>query len=171
MKTTVWASSTPRTTPPCVDSDGNLQPGFSDPKQCAAAGVVSNDPAGNSAGTYNGVLTPYDLTRGGGLYRYFGHTDVKELALYAEDQIKTGNWLFNVGIRGDLYNGLTVARQGGATRLRREQRQADQHGAPCFLCAHFGNAVQREPGAVQFRLLQCRSVPAPRLHARRILHT
>ncbi|MDT7813192.1 MAG: hypothetical protein QOJ42_3108, partial [Acidobacteriaceae bacterium] len=96
---------------PCVDSNGNPQPGFSDPTQCAAAGLVSNDPAVNPTGTYNGVLTPYDLTRGGGLYSYFGHTDVKELALYAEDQIKTGNWLFNVGIRGDLYNGLTVARQ------------------------------------------------------------
>ena len=33
---------------------------------------------------------------------------MKELALYAEDQIKAGNWLFNLGIRGDLYNGLTV---------------------------------------------------------------
>ena len=57
------------------------------------------------------LLAPYDLTRGGSLYSYFGHTDVKELALYIEDQIKAGNWLFNVGIRGDLYNGLTVARQ------------------------------------------------------------
>jgi hypothetical protein len=96
---------------PCVDSNGNAQPGFSNPAQCAAAGLVSNDPAVNPTGTYNSILTPYDLTRGGGLYSYFGHTDVKELALYAEDQIKTGNWLFNVGIRGDLYNGLTVARQ------------------------------------------------------------
>jgi hypothetical protein len=65
----------------------------------------------NPAGTYNSLLTPYDLTRGGSLYSFLGHTDVKELALYIEDQIKTGNWLFNVGIRGDLYNGLTVARQ------------------------------------------------------------
>ena len=96
---------------PCVDGDGNPQPGFSDPTQCAAAGLVSNDPAVNPTGTYNSVLAPYDLTRGGGLYSYFGHTDVKELALYIEDQIKAGNWLFNVGIRGDLYNGLTVARQ------------------------------------------------------------
>ena len=96
---------------PCVDVNGNPQPGFSDPTQCAAAGLVSNDPAVNPAGTYNSLLTPYDLTRGGSLYSYFGHTDVKELALYVEDQIKTGNWLFNVGIRGDLYNGLTVARQ------------------------------------------------------------
>jgi hypothetical protein len=96
---------------PCVDADGNPQPGFSDPTQCDAAGLVSNDPAVNPAGTYDSGLAPYDLTRGGNLFHYFGHTDVKELALYIEDQIKTGNWLFNVGIRGDLYNGLTVARQ------------------------------------------------------------
>jgi hypothetical protein len=41
-----------------------------------------------------------------------------------EDQIKTGNWLFNLGIRGDLYNGLAIARQaeprlGGAYQLKR----------------------------------------------------
>ena len=93
---------------PCVDG---AQPGFSDPTQCAGFGFVSNDPAVNPTGTYNSVLAPYDLTRGGSLYNFFGHTDVKELALYVEDQIKAGNWLFNVGIRGDLYNGLTVARQ------------------------------------------------------------
>jgi hypothetical protein len=96
---------------PCVDANGTAQPGFSDPTQCAAFGLVSNDPAVNPTGTYNAVLAPYDLTRGGSLYNYFGHTDVKELALYIEDQIKAGNWLFNVGMRGDLYNGLTVARQ------------------------------------------------------------
>jgi Carboxypeptidase regulatory-like domain/TonB-dependent Receptor Plug Domain len=96
---------------PCVDSSGVPQPGFSSPTQCAAAGLISNDPAVNPTGTYKSVLAPYDLTRGGSLFNYFGHTDVKELALYVEDQIKTGNWLFNVGIRGDLYNGLAVARQ------------------------------------------------------------
>jgi hypothetical protein len=56
-------------------------------------------------------LLPYDLTRGGTDYDYFGHADIKELALYIEDQIKAGAWLFNLGIRGDLYNGLTSARQ------------------------------------------------------------
>jgi hypothetical protein len=40
-----------------------------------------------------------------------GHTDVKELALYVQDAITKGNWNFNLGIRGDLYNGLTTARQ------------------------------------------------------------
>lgn len=98
---------------PCVDNliDNDPQAGFASPGQCASAGLASNDPAVNPAGTYNSILAPYDLTRGGSSYNYFGHTDVKELALYIEDQIKTGGWLFNVGMRGDLYNGLTVARQ------------------------------------------------------------
>jgi hypothetical protein len=87
---------------PCVGNNGNPLAGFSDPGQCG-------DNAANP--NYQPVLAPYDLTRGGGLYSYFGHTDVKELALYAQDQITAGNWLFNLGIRGDLYNGLTVARQ------------------------------------------------------------
>ena len=92
-----------------MDSNGNPVPGFTDPGQCAAAGFTSNDP--NDGGTFNSVLLPYDLTRGGSLYNYYGHTDVKELALYLQDQITLKNWLFNVGIRGDLYNGLAIARQ------------------------------------------------------------
>jgi hypothetical protein len=94
---------------PCVDVNGNGQPGFVSPTQCAAAGLFSN--AAADGGTFLPVLLPYDLTRGGTSYSYFGHTDVKELALYVQDQIKAGNWMFNVGIRGDLYNGLTIARQ------------------------------------------------------------
>ncbi|HEY3989691.1 MAG TPA: TonB-dependent receptor [Acidobacteriaceae bacterium] len=89
---------------PCVDVNGNPLPGYSDPSQCPG-GVSGQNPS------YNPVLAPYDLTRGGTLFNYFGHTDVKELALYIEDQIKAGNWVVNLGIRGDLYNGLTVTRQ------------------------------------------------------------
>jgi hypothetical protein len=102
---------------PCVASptDNTPEPGFSDPSQCAAAGFYSNDPSvtesDGNPGTFNPILLPYDLTRSGAFYAYFGHTDVKELALYIEDQIKAGNWVFNLGIRGDLYNGLTTARQ------------------------------------------------------------
>ena len=94
---------------PCVDLNNNPLPGFTNPSQCAAAGFVSNDPS--VGGTFNPVLLPYDLTRGGGQFNFIGHTDVKELALYLEDQITLKNWLFNLGIRGDLYNGLTIARQ------------------------------------------------------------
>jgi hypothetical protein len=58
------------------------------------------------------TLAPFDLTRPGGTtYGFHGHTDVKELALYVQDAITKGNWALNLGIRGDLYNGLVVARQ------------------------------------------------------------
>jgi hypothetical protein len=86
---------------PCVDAEGNPAPGY----------TAGDCPAGQENPNYIPVLGPYDLTRGGTSYFYFGHTDIKELALYAQDQIKAGNWLFNVGIRGDLYNGLTTSRQ------------------------------------------------------------
>jgi hypothetical protein len=89
---------------PCVDANGNPLPGYSYTLQCL---VYGNTPNPN----FNPVLLPYDLTRGGGRFNFNGHTDVKEVGLYLEDQIKTGNWLFNLGIRGDLYNGLTRAQQ------------------------------------------------------------
>jgi hypothetical protein len=89
---------------PCVDADGNSLPGFSDPSQCGAYGDTANP-------NYLPELAPYDFTRGGGFYNFVGHTDVKQLAMYVQDQIKAGNWLFNVGIRGDLYNGLTTGSQ------------------------------------------------------------
>ncbi len=53
------------------------------------------------------TLAPYDLTRGGGLYPFNGHTDVKLLSMYVQDSISKGNWTVNLGLRGDLYNGLT----------------------------------------------------------------
>jgi hypothetical protein len=89
---------------PCMDVNGNPLPGYSDPTACGGVVALQNP-------SYNPVLAPYDLTRGGAEYNFVGHTDVKELAMYIEDQIKAGNWLFNLGIRGDIYNGLTSARQ------------------------------------------------------------
>src|ERR1017187_325001 len=94
---------------PCVDEGGSPLPGSTSPSQCAQAGYVSNDPS--VGGSYASDLLPYDLTRAGSFYKFNGHTDVKELALYAEDQITAGNWNFNVGLRGDLYNGLAITRQ------------------------------------------------------------
>jgi Carboxypeptidase regulatory-like domain/TonB-dependent Receptor Plug Domain len=89
---------------PCTDLNGNSLPGYSSPNDCDGVTSIPN-------GNYLPVLAPYDLTRGGAEYFYDGHADIKELALYIEDQIKAGNWLFNLGIRGDLYNGLAVQRQ------------------------------------------------------------
>jgi hypothetical protein len=79
--------------------------------QPATATVPSNAPGSTVYPYFNPILAPYDLTRNGGLYGFNGHTDVKELALYIRDAITVGHWSFNVGMRGDLYNGLTVARQ------------------------------------------------------------
>jgi hypothetical protein len=87
---------------PCLNASGTPVAGYSDPSQCP---IRQQNP------DYLSVLAPYDLTRSGGLYGYFGHTDVKEVALYIEDEIKAGNWDFNLGLREDLYNGLTDANQ------------------------------------------------------------
>ena len=73
--------------------------------------VPSNAPGSALYPYFNPILAPYDLTRGGSLYSFNGHTDVKELALYLRDVITEGNWSLNLGMRGDLYNGLTIARQ------------------------------------------------------------
>jgi hypothetical protein len=67
-----------------------------------------NDPTSPS---FNSLLLPYDLTRGGGLYTFNGHADVKELSMYVQDAITAGPWALNLGIRGDLYNGLTTHRE------------------------------------------------------------
>ncbi|HEX8813190.1 MAG TPA: carboxypeptidase regulatory-like domain-containing protein, partial [Terracidiphilus sp.] len=89
---------------PCVDTNGNPLPGYMNPTQCGAT-------TGGANPNYLPVLAPYDLTRGGTYYNFLGHTVVKELALYVEDQIKAGNWNFNLGLRGDIYNGLATASQ------------------------------------------------------------
>jgi hypothetical protein len=89
---------------PCMDVNGNPLAGYSGPTACDGVVALQNP-------NYNPVLAPYDLTRGGSEYNFLGRTDVKELGLFVEDQIKAGNWLFNLGMRGDIYNGLTSAQQ------------------------------------------------------------
>jgi hypothetical protein len=95
---------------PCVDAvTGISLLGYASPTGCGGADSSSNAVIANA--NYLPVLAPYDLTRGGIYYSYSGHTDVKELGLFIEDQIKAGNWLFNLGLRGDVYNGLASATQ------------------------------------------------------------
>ena len=110
---------------PCITFSNDQQqyvaapapaPGIANPSQCAGIyqpNTALNPNAPNSAlyPYFNPTLFPYDLTRGGSYYAFDGHTDVKELALYIRDVITKGNWSLNLGLRGDLYNGLSVARQ------------------------------------------------------------
>jgi hypothetical protein len=88
--------------------DPNLLPSTTD-----NAGVPCFDPVTNTAtpGTPCATLLPIDLTRAGSLFAFHGHKDVKELALYLQDTITKGSWSFNLGIRGDLYRGLSSTSQ------------------------------------------------------------
>ncbi len=88
-----------------------------DPSGCSAFGLIPNDGSDPLAAVspFNPVLGCIDLTRVAtctgtrGLFQFHGHGDVKELGLFLQDTITKGNWSFNVGIRGDLYRGLSIS--------------------------------------------------------------
>jgi hypothetical protein len=89
----------------CFNADGspNTDPTVTDPGQCGGAQNLG----GRSNPGFNPILLPFDLTRGGGLFPFNGHADIKLLSLYVQDAITKGNWALNLGLRGDIYNGLT----------------------------------------------------------------
>ena len=78
------------------DSIGVVDPAFFGPGSCP-------DPTNPAC--------PYDLTQGGKLFQFHGHTDIKETALFIQDTITEGNWSFNVGLRGDIYRGVSSSSQ------------------------------------------------------------
>lgn len=89
--------------------------GIVDPTFMGSLTDSNGDPCVDSSGTPIAApcttLAPFDLTTGGSYYFFRGHTDVKELALFAQDTISWKNWSFNLGIRGDIYKGITHATQ------------------------------------------------------------
>lgn len=102
----------------CLNADGspNTNPALTNPSQCS--GALQPNPA------FVPLLGCYDLTRTAtlpasdgcpqnisGLYNFRGRADVKELGLFAEDTIKKNEWTFQLGLRGDLYNGITSGSQ------------------------------------------------------------
>jgi hypothetical protein len=88
--------------------DPNVLPSTTDANGNPCFDTTTNTAA---AGTPCATLLPIDLTRGGSLFTFHGHTDVKQLALYVQDTITLRNWSFNLGIRGDFYNGLSGTNQ------------------------------------------------------------
>ena len=88
----------------CLNADGspNTDPTITDPGQC---GGLSN-PGGSANPDFNDLLLPVDLTRGGTLFPFRAHTDIKLLSMYVQDAITKGSWTFNLGVRGDVYNGF-----------------------------------------------------------------
>jgi hypothetical protein len=107
---------------PCImlsTTTGSYIPveGFTNPSQCAPNGFQENVAANPNAPNtpqyplFNPILQPYDLTRGGSNYAFAQSAVIREFAAYVQDTINWKNWSFNLGIRGDLYNGLTSASQ------------------------------------------------------------
>jgi hypothetical protein len=62
-----------------------------------------NDPASPN---FLPGLMPFDLTRGGHLFTFNGHTDIKQEAVYAQDLITVRNLSLSLGLRFDNYNGI-----------------------------------------------------------------
>jgi hypothetical protein len=121
----------PTANAPCLNPDGSpyTNPGLTNPANCL--GPLQANPG------FIPILGCYDLTRTGslpasdgcpsttsGMYPYNVHSDIKELALFVQDSITKGNWNLNLGLRGDLYNGISIARQveprvGGAYNIKK----------------------------------------------------
>jgi hypothetical protein len=122
----------PTANAPCLNvADGSpyTNPGLTDPANCI--GTLQPNP------NIIPLLGCYDLTRTAplpssdgcskttsGLYPYNVRSDIKEVALFVQDTITKGNWVFNLGLRADLYNGITIARQaeprvGGAYNVKK----------------------------------------------------
>ena len=116
----------PAANPPCLYANGapDSNPLATNPADCGQ-GLVANVGQNQAVPAFVPLLACYDLTRTAALpasdgcpgstsadYRYYGHADIKEFALYLQDTMTVHNWTFNVGVRFDKYNGLTHAAQG-----------------------------------------------------------
>ncbi len=149
----------PTFNPVCFNADGSphTDPTLTNPNNCT--GMLQPNPA------YNPLLACIDLTRTApipasngcpgstsGLYTYHGHADIRELALFFQDNITVKNWSFNLGVRFDHYDGITGANQAEPRLGIAYNHQAEQYRISDFLCAHARNALQREPGAGEHRL-------------------
>lgn len=102
----------------CLNADGspNTNPLLSNPASCT--GPLTPNPG------FVPLLGCYDLTRIGSLpasdgcpnststtHLYLGHADIREIAMYIQDTISLKHWTFNLGIRGDIYHGISKATQ------------------------------------------------------------
>ncbi len=104
---------------PCISSDGNAvgDPALTSIAQCSAAGFqpnVASNPSVTGA-AFSPALLPFDLSRGGQLFNFHAAANINQYAMYAQDAITAGNFMFNVGFRFDIYDGL-VSKTGPQPR-------------------------------------------------------
>jgi hypothetical protein len=111
---------------PCLNANltPDTNPLLTNPAACNG-GLLPNVGQGLFANgapvpAFTPILACYDLTRIAPLpasdgcpssasepYGWFGHSDIKEFAFYIQDAITIKNWMFNLGLRVDKYNGIT----------------------------------------------------------------
>ena len=90
------------------------------------------------------------------MYPYDVHSDIKELALFVQDTITNKNWDFNLGLRGDFYNGITIARQAEPrVGVAYNVKKTNTVLRVSYARIH-GNAVQREPDPGEQRMQRSR---------------
>lgn len=85
---------------PCLDAAGGVLTGNSALWPCNGSGQQQNP-------NYAPGMGQYDLTRGGSMGRFGGHTDIKQEAFFLQDEIRWRNWTASVGVRADNYNGIS----------------------------------------------------------------
>ncbi len=90
--------------PVCVNAAGNAAgpDTLLNPGGCAALGLLANP-------SFSPGLLPYDLTRGGSLFAFHATHNIDQYAVYVQDSITAGHFLFSLGLRGDRYDGLVSA--------------------------------------------------------------
>ena len=108
----------PTFNPVCFNDDGspNTDPTITSQANCGGADLVNPN--------FDPLLACYDLTRTAtlpgsngcpnrtsGLYHFNGRANIHELAMYIEDVINLKNWTFSLGLRGDVYRGITQSNQ------------------------------------------------------------
>ncbi len=103
----------------CNDQNGNpiADPSITNPNTCESLGYSINQ-------SLQPGLIPFDLSRGGAPFQYRATHNINQYAFYAQDSISFGNLLLNLGLRGDMYYGLTSAsaaepRVGAAYNIKR----------------------------------------------------
>ena len=87
---------------PCLNADGSPSANtvLLTASDCTVAGLAQNP-------GFLANLVPVDLTRGGKLFSFKGYTDIKQESVFGQDSVKLGDFTANLGLRFDIYNGIT----------------------------------------------------------------
>jgi len=90
--------------PVCVDASGDAAgpASVTNPSACPQLGLTANPNLAPG-------LVPYDLTRGGSLFRFRATGNINQAAVYVQDSVTLGHWSLNGGLRVDRYDGLSSA--------------------------------------------------------------